>query len=101
MKRFLVFLAAMLLSGLAFADSAIFRSGKDSVRITENPCHPAVVALLPAEVIQHFRAAEAAIGGKLLLACWALRADGIVHLVYQDGDEGLVPGHLFKHNPGV
>jgi hypothetical protein len=90
-------LAALLCAALsAQADSAIFRSGADSVEITDEPCHAAVVPLIPAEVLEHFRAANALIGGKLIQACWALRSDGMVDLVYQDADIGQVPINAFR-----
>jgi hypothetical protein len=89
--------AALLCAALtAQADSAIFRSGADSVEITDEPCHAAVVPLIPAEVLEHFRAANALIGGKLIQACWALRSDGMVELVYQDADVGQVPINAFR-----
>ena len=96
MKRILVGAGAALLALSAYADSAIFRAGADSVEITEEPCHASVVALLPADAVQHFRAANAVIGGQLIQACWALRADGMVVLAYSDGDQGLLPAGVFQ-----
>jgi hypothetical protein len=96
MKRIVLCAGAALLAFSATADSAIFRAGADSVEITEEPCHAAVVALIPAEVVQHFRAANAVIGGKLIQACWALRADGMVVIAYSDGDTGLLPAGAFQ-----
>lgn len=95
MKRALV-AGFALLAFTAQADSAIFRAGADSVEITEEPCHAAVVPLIPAEILEHFRAANAVIGGKLMQACWALRGDGYVHLVYADEDQGLVHASQFQ-----
>jgi hypothetical protein len=89
--------AALLCASLsAQADSAIFRSGADSVEITDEPCHAAVVPLIPSIVLESFKAANALIGGKLIQACWALRSDGMVHLVYADSDVGLVPAGAFQ-----
>jgi hypothetical protein len=89
--------AALLCAALsANADSAIFRAGADSVEITDELCHAAVVPLIPAEVLEHFRAANALISGKLMQACWALRSDGLVDLFYSDGDRGLLPLRGFR-----
>lgn len=85
-----------LLAFSAQADSAIFRAGADSVEITSEPCHTAVVPLIPEMIVAHFRAANAVISGKLMQACWALRGDGYVHLVYADEDQGLVHSSQFK-----
>lgn len=95
MKRYLCAGIAMLAFS-AMAGSAIFRAGADSVEITEEPCHAAVVPLIPAEILEHFRAANAVIGGKLMQACWALRGDGFVALFYSDGDQGLIHASQFK-----
>ena len=94
-KRYLV-AALLCASSSAMADSAIFRAGADSVEITDEPCHAAVVAIIPADAAQHFRAANAVIGGVLMQACWALRSDGMVHLVYSDADEGLIRASEFR-----
>jgi hypothetical protein len=95
MKRYLC--AALLCASVsALADSAIFRAGADSVEIADEPRHAAVVPLIPAEHLERFRAANALIGGKLIQACWALRSDGMVHLVYADSDVGLVPAGAFQ-----
>jgi hypothetical protein len=96
MKQALLGAALLCASVSALADSAVFRSGADSVEITDEPCHAAVVPLIPAQVLEHFRAANALIGGKLIQACWALRSDGMVHLVYADSDVGLVPAGAFQ-----
>lgn len=96
MKRTLVCAGFALLALSAQADSAIFRAGADSVEITEEPCHASVVPLIPAEILEHFRAANAVISGKLIQACWALRADGYAHIMYADGDQGLVHVSQFQ-----
>jgi hypothetical protein len=89
--------AALLCAALsASADSAIFRSGADSVEITDEPCHAAVVPLIPAQVLEHFLAANALIAGKLIQACWALRSDGMVEIMYADSDVGQVPISAFR-----
>lgn len=95
MKRILS-AALLCAASSAMADSAIFRAGADSVQITEEPCHAAVVPLIPAEILEHFRAANAVIEGKLIQACWAMRSDGFVELRYSDGDSGLVHVSQFK-----
>lgn len=96
MRAYLCAASLALAASSAMADSAIFRAGADSVEITEEPCHAAVVPLIPAEVVEHFRAANAVISGKLMQACWALRADGYVFLYYADGDNGLIPVASFR-----
>lgn len=101
MKRILFCAALLCAAGLASADELVARNGKDSVRITEQPCAEPVLGLIPPNVREHFRAAFASIEGKQYAACWALRPDGMVHLVYSDSDQGLVPASQFRPAPGV
>ena len=49
----------------------------------------------------YFKAAYVQIDGKSLVACWALRTDGMVFIAYADGDGGLIPIAVFEESPGV
>lgn len=67
------------------------RQGNDSVRLTEAPCtNAAVLALLKPEAVEHFRAASAVFNGQHFEACWRV-SEGVVFLVYEDGDQGVIP----------
>jgi hypothetical protein len=91
-------MAAALLAAPAFADDFVARSGKDVLRLTQQPCHEKVVQLIEQ---RPDLAAFATIDGKTYLGCWALRADGRVLIRYEDGDAGLIPLTDFEPEKGV
>jgi hypothetical protein len=95
MRKYLA--AALLAASPAMAD-VIARSGEDSVRLTQNPCQITEHQAFPTGIPEEFRAASAVVSKKLYVACWALRMDGQVFLIYDDGDAGLVPVSLFKQD---
>lgn len=93
MRRFLI--AAALFAGPAMADMEARHEG-DVMRITREPCPPAVLKVIPEGHRGVFRLALATVGGVVYRACWALQVDGLVMVVYDDGDRGLVPMALFR-----
>jgi hypothetical protein len=102
MKRLLI--AALIAAGPAMADDLVATNGRDSVRLTQATCHaevlPLVVVAFP-QVADRFRAARSRVAGTDYAACWILRPDGKVLLMYSDGDAGLVPAEDFKRVPGA
>jgi hypothetical protein len=95
MKRAII--AALIAAGPVMADDLVARNGDDYVRLTSRPCStPEVLALLPADMHEHFQDAVTHVGGQTFRGCWVLGPDGIVRLRYEDGDAGIVPAHLFK-----
>lgn len=98
MKRILpsltVAIAAVLTScavGAAGEPDFVAERGGEKVRLTNKECtHPQVVLRLTPEVAKNFRAASAVVSGQAFQACWHVVGNG-AHLVYEDGDEGMVP----------
>ena len=89
MKLFI--LCAALAASSAFADDLVARQGNDSVRLAETPCtNSEVLGHVPPQVRTEFRAASAQVEGKTFTACWR-KSGGSAHLVYEDGDQGLIP----------
>jgi hypothetical protein len=76
----------------------IARHGADSVRLTGEAC-PESIALPDGADRRAFRKAVAVVGGERYTACHALRVDGLVVLIYQDGDAGLIPVVQFRMVP--
>jgi hypothetical protein len=96
MKYLVVVLAVLLglLSFPAYADR-IARQGNDWVRITDKPCtNEAVVKHLQAPA-EKFGEAVAQFNGQPYHACW-ISFRGGVYLVYEDGDQGIVPDQHLK-----
>lgn len=89
-------LCLALLSGSAMADMEARNEGGDVLRLTQQPCAPAVLRVIPEGHRGPFRLALATVGGTVFRACWALRVDGLVLIVYDDADSGLVPMAMFR-----
>jgi hypothetical protein len=89
--RYAIFAAAMLAASTAMAAPFARSSSGDWVRLLDKPCAAEVLALIPEAERDQYHAAKAQIDGKQFDACWEVVADaGAVHLVYADGDQGLV-----------
>jgi hypothetical protein len=93
-----VFCAALtaLAAAPAFAQDLIARQGDDSVRLSEEACQSELVLnrLEPA-VAQEFRAASAVFQGQSFKACWRMMGNA-AYLVYEDGDQGVIPAQELK-----
>lgn len=85
-------LLALLAPSAARAD-AIATNGADWVRLTAAMCtSPQIVTAITAAG-KHpdlFRAAAAHVGGKDYAVCWTPAPGGAL-LLYEDGDQGLIP----------
>jgi hypothetical protein len=96
---------ALILAALVAAAPAmavpVARNGSDVVRLLEAPCIESIARLIKPEVRERYRLARATVEGQEWSACWALRPDGLVVLIYEDGDGGLIPAAQFKDEPGV
>jgi hypothetical protein len=91
--------AALLCAALSYA-APVARQGTDAVQLLETPC-PAAVPV-PEAMRDQYAAAVANIGGTLYAACWmAVPARGFVHIVYSDGEEGIVGMSNFRDEPGI
>ena len=100
MRRYIIALAACLATS-AFADELSATDGRDSVRLTQSACAPAVLEKIAPNLRPHFLGAVAMVDGVQFSPCWALRPDGRVELRYEDGDRGLVPLQDFKRVPSI
>jgi hypothetical protein len=71
-------------------------NGNDSVRLFDTPCvNLAVLAHVTPRFHAEMRKAEATVGGREYAACWIVDGDS-AHLMYEDGDQGLIPLRDFK-----
>lgn len=101
MKK-LIIVASMLLAFAARAGDVLMASnGQDSVRLYDTPCMALAVLLQLAPKFQDkMRKAEAIVGGTPFMACWIVDGDS-AHLLYEDGDQGLIPLADFKVDAGA
>ncbi len=74
-----------------FADELVARQGGDSVRLSEGQCASVLVlGRIEAGTREQYRAASAHFQGQNFVACWR-NMGGVAHLVYEDGDQGIIP----------
>jgi hypothetical protein len=91
--------AAALLAVPAFADEVVASNGVDSVRLSDSQCSSdKVLEQIEPGMRAQLKDATAVIDGQSLKACWILDGKS-AHLVYEDGDEGIVPLSEFR-KPG-
>jgi hypothetical protein len=65
--------------------------GRDSVRLLDAPCHSATVLdRIDPPLQSGFRAATAVVDGRSYSACWHPLGNA-AYLLYEDGDQGLIP----------
>jgi hypothetical protein len=84
------FIAALVAASFA-ASAQVASNGKDWVRLSKEPC-----TRVNAPDKAERKAASAFVDGKPYFACWR-PLNGQIHLVYEDGDQGLIPLHDFQH----
>jgi hypothetical protein len=89
-----VALAAALVACVAapsFAQELVARQGNDSVRLSDSACaSELVLARVEAGARQEYKAASAVFQGQNFTACWRVMGN-VAHLVYEDGDQGIIP----------
>jgi len=86
-----VLLCAALAAAPAMAGDLVARQGGDIIRLAEAECTSELVLnRIEPQLKAQFRAAVAVVGGQTYTACWR-PAGRAAHLIYEDGDQGLVP----------
>ncbi|HMA08342.1 MAG TPA: hypothetical protein VKP68_10785 [Ramlibacter sp.] len=89
--RFVLLCAAALAAAPAVAQDLVVRQGNDTIRLADAPCtSEQVLARLQPAIQAEFKAALAVVEGRTFEACWR-PAGEVVHLLYEDGDQGVVP----------
>jgi hypothetical protein len=86
-----VLLCAALAAAPAMAGDLVARQGGDTVRLADGPCtSERVLAMLEPQLHSQFKAATAVVQGNNFAACWR-KTGAAAHLLYEDGDQGIVP----------
>jgi hypothetical protein len=101
MKRILFFLAAMLLSGLAFADDMVLRGDAGTYRLTQAKCAlPIAIASVKPEYAENHRAGRLEREGSTLEFCWIVVGDK-VFAMDETGELHVGPISAFKRAPSI
>ena len=89
-------LAAALVAAPSFAQDLIARQGDDSVRLSEDTCKSELVlSRLEPGMSDQFHAASAVFQGQRFQACWRMMGN-TAYLIYEDGDQGIIPATELK-----
>lgn len=84
-------LCAALAVAPAFANDLVAYNGGDSVHLSDSPCeNEQVLSSLPPEIHADLRAASAVLQGQAFTGCWRVLGNA-AYLLYEDGDQGLIP----------
>jgi hypothetical protein len=90
-----VFCAALAAAAFAttpsFAQELVARQGDDSVRLSDAACSSELVLRrIDPATAGEYKAASAVFQGQRFTACWRMMGN-VAHLVYEDGDQGIIP----------
>jgi len=89
-------LFAALTMASPMAGELMSQSGDNSIRLTDQACTSEPVLNQHQPTVQsQFRAAFVVFEGNRFMACWRPTPGG-AHLLYEDGDQGLVPLSGFR-----
>ena len=88
--------ALTLLGAPVLAEEMVAINGNDSVRLYDSPCtSQKVLERVTPELPAALKDASAVVQGQPYKACWIIDGDA-AHLLYEDGDQGLIPLEAFK-----
>ncbi|MEZ0306698.1 MAG: hypothetical protein ACAH21_02155 [Ramlibacter sp.] len=94
--RIALLCGAALISAPALADELVARNGSDQIRLSDSPCkNEQVLARIKPAYREQLRDANAVVEGQSFKACWIANGE-IAHVLYEDGDQGLIPLSDFK-----
>jgi hypothetical protein len=89
-------IAAIAAAPASFAQELVARQGDDSVRLSDADCtSQLVLSRLEPGTAGEFHAASAVFQGQKFQACWRMVGNA-AYLVYEDGDQGLIPASELK-----
>jgi hypothetical protein len=89
--KYVLLCAAALLAAPAMAEEVVASNGVDSVTLSDAQCSSQkILDAIDAGVRDQLKDAKATIGGQEFKGCWVVDGE-VAHLVYEDGDEGMVP----------
>jgi hypothetical protein len=96
LMKFALLCAAALVAAPVLADELVASNGQDSVRLSDKPCsNDEVLKQVTPNIRRMMRDANAVVQGQQFKACWVVDGES-AHLLYEDGDQGLIPLADFK-----
>jgi hypothetical protein len=92
MRRSILFLILLLLTPLALAETRVLRQGNDEVRVFDGPCVSAeTIGRIPENEREGWKKVQGYINGQRYFGCWRPLDEAFVYILWEDGDQGLIP----------
>lgn len=89
--RTIALLCGMLAATAALGNDLVVYEGADMIRLTPQVCtNEAVLSRIDPEIRPLFWSASAVLQGQRYTACWSMTPTD-AYLMYEDGDQGLIP----------
>ena len=86
-----LFLCVALAAAPTLAADLVARQGSDTVRLADGPCtSESVLGQIDPQLHSQYKAASAVVQGQSFAGCWR-KTGSVAHLLYEDGDQGIVP----------
>lgn len=99
--RSLIVAAICAASFAVSAGERVAKAGRDEIRLFDSACiHAGTMALIKPEHLKRFKKATANIGGQYFYGCWA-DEEGVAFILFEDGDQVVIPLAAFKEAYGV
>ena len=96
MKALVICAALATAVAPVFAQELVARQGDDSVRLSDSECKSELVlSRIEPGMAGEFHAASAVFQGRRFQACWRM-VGNTAYLVYEDGDQGIIPADELK-----
>ena len=96
MKAVALIALSAALAAPVFADELVARKGCESVRLSDSACSSQLVlGRLGPNAQEEYKAATAHFQGQNYVACWRVMGN-VAHLIYEDGDQGIIPMQELK-----
>jgi hypothetical protein len=96
MKAVVFCAVAAALTAPSFAQELVARQGDDSVRLSDTACQSELVLRrIDPSAVGEYKSASAMFQGQRFTACWRMMGN-VAHLVYEDGDQGIIPVQELK-----
>jgi hypothetical protein len=96
MKALVICAALATAVAPVFAQELVARQGDDSVRLSDSECKSELVlSRIEPGMAGEFHAASAVFQGQRYQACWRMVGNA-AYLVYEDGDQGIIPADELK-----
>ena len=96
MKALVICAALATAVAPVFAQELVARQGDDSVRLSDSECKSELVlSRIEPGMAGEFHAASAVFQGQRFQACWRMVGNA-AYLVYEDGDQGIIPANELK-----